>query len=226
MSTETEPPPRGRGVLILAHDRQELLDQTIEAIRPQVDTIMVIDNASVPKLTIPEGVGSMFLPDQPPNISKFWNIGFAFMKDWYGRWNRPYDVAFLCDDALAPPGWFDAVVAGMRQTGAVIGCSNPFGYQHPPVLKTEPDRDITGRMPGWAWIMDGDQAIAADETLLWWWNDTRLDWMAREAGGMVMVGGYPVINTRPGEYTNIPAQGEQAGRDAARFAEIYGWRPW
>lgn len=220
---------RGRGALILAHNRQELLNQTIEAIRPQVDTIMVIDNASEPTLEIPEGVGSMYLADQPPVLSRFWNIGLEWMVRWYqaqGR-GRDYDVAVLCDDAIAPAGWFSAVTQGMRETGATVGCSNPWGTQHAPILKTAPDRDIAGRMTGWAWITDGEQDLRADERLHWWWQDTKLDWDARRMRGMVMVGGYLVSNEQPNHFTNVkPGLGEQAGRDAAVFAEIEGYRPW
>lgn len=220
---------RGRGGLILAHNRQELLNKAIEAIRPQVDTVMVLDNASDPKLVVPEGVGSMFIPDQPPVLSRFWNMGLDFMANWYqsqGR-GKDYDVAVLCDDAIAPPGWFGAVIQGMRETGATIGCSNPWGAVHPPVLKTQPDGDIAGRMPGWAWIMDGASSLRSDERLCWWFLDTKIDWDARRLNGMVMVGGYAVSNEQPGHFTNAkPELNEQAGRDGQMFAEIEGWRPW
>jgi hypothetical protein len=65
---------RGRGALILAHNRQAFLTQAIEAIKPQVDTIMVLDNASEPKLAVPDGVGTLYIEEQPPNLAKFWNM--------------------------------------------------------------------------------------------------------------------------------------------------------
>jgi hypothetical protein len=233
MSTETESLDveterrRGRGALIVAHNRQELLDQTIAAIRPQVDTTMVLDNASDPKLTVPEGVGTMYVPDQPPNLAKFWNMGLDFYAHWYGKQGWEYDVAILCDDAPVPDGWFAAVTEAMRGTGAVVGCSNPWGHAHAPVLKTEPDRDIAGRMPGWAWVTAGSAGLRADERLHWWYQDTKVDWDARRSGGMVMIGGYPVSNQRPNEFTvSRPDLNEQAGRDGEMFAQIEGWRPW
>jgi glycosyltransferase involved in cell wall biosynthesis len=225
---ETEP-ARGRGALILAHNRQELLDQTVAAIRPQTDTIMVIDNASEPKLTVPEGVGSMFIPEQPPVLSRFWNIGLDWFVQWYDSQGcgLNYDVAVLCDDAPAPEGWFTAVTEAMRETGAAIGCSNPWGHGHAPVLKTQPDRDIMGRMPGWAWITKGSLGLRADERLHWWFQDTKIDWDARRMGGMVMIGDHPVPNQRPNEFTAArPDMAEQAGRDGEMFAVIEGWRPW
>lgn len=220
---------RNRGCLIVAHNRQELLDQCIEAIWPQVDDVLVIDNASDPELKVsyrPEApVRLQYIPDQPPVLSRFWNHGINFFRDLYG--NEPWDLAVLCDDALPPVGWFDAVTAAMRSTGAAVGCSNPYGGFHDPILKTWPDSDIVHRMPGWAWIMDGSKPLKANESMAWWWFDTDFDFNARRLGGMVMIGGYGVPNQRPNEYTNgKPELGAQAGRDGEAFMKLWGSRPW
>ena len=58
-----------RAAFIVAHGRQELLDQCIAAISPQVDRILVLDNASKPELEVPEDVTLLRLPDQPPNLA-------------------------------------------------------------------------------------------------------------------------------------------------------------
>jgi len=225
---------RLRGALILTHNRQELLDQCIAAIAPQVDVVLVIDNASSPPAVVPNFVHLLKVPDQPPNLSNLWNRGFQYFER-YRKWNYPdegrpdpgLDIAMLCDDAIVPEGWFAAVTEGMRLTDAAAGCSNPWGNSHPPFVKTAPDADITNRMTGWAWVLDHDRGLQADERLRWWWCDTQFDWAARRAGGMVMVGGYPVPNVLPGEYTNIkPELGAQAGIDRNTFVEIEGWAPW
>ena len=226
-----------RYAIILTHNRPELLRECVEAIGPQVDHVIVIDNASSPPVSIsnlPNGQARLFalyVPDQPPNLSRLWNLGLnkvEFIRDIH-RLSRedPWYVAFLCDDAIAPPGWYDAVTAAMRETGATAGCSNPWGTEHPPRVKTAPDGDIAGRMPGWAFVLDGSKGIRADERLQWWWNDTMLDFDARRCGGMVMIGGYLVPNREPNHYTNTkPELGEQAGRDGEMFAQIHGSRPW
>jgi hypothetical protein len=219
---------RVRLCIVLAHGRQELLNQCLEAIWPQVDDILVLDNASDPKLTTPEELDDVrlqYIPDQPPNISRFWNQGLDFFADIYE--SEDWDVALLCDDALPPSGWFDAVTSAMRATGAAIGCSNPWGAFHDPILKTRPDSDIVHRMPGWAWIMDGSKKIRARESMAWWWCDTDVDFQSRALGGMVMIGGYGVPNQRPNEFTNSkPELGARTALDAAAFAEFWGFRPW
>jgi hypothetical protein len=206
-----------------------MLDQCVERICPQVDDVLVIDNASEPQLTVTGCMGVWvelrYIPDQPPNLSRFWNYGLDYFYDLYD--GEAHDVAVLCDDAFVPPGWFKAVTAGMRETGATIGCSDPFNRSHGPMMKRGYDNDITNRMPGWAWILDGTSTLRADESMAWWWLDTDIDFTARRMGGMVMVGEYGVPNVRPNDYT-VKRQDlqEQAGRDGEAFAVKWGARPW
>ena len=215
--------------VILTHNRPELLADAITAIRPQVELVLVVDNASDPPAQVDrDSPGAELVvwqvPDQPPNIGRMWNDALTRLELHHGN---PRWVAFLCDDTTTPAGWMAAVVDAMEATGAVAGCSNPWGHDHPPRVKTEPDGDIMGRMPGWAFVLDTKAGLRADESMHWWWVDSSLDWTARQAGGMVMVSGYPVPNHRPGEFTNsIPGLGEQAGRDREAFVARWGWAPW
>lgn len=223
---------RWRGAFVMAHGRQELLDQTVEAIRPQVDTVMVLDNASDPRLTVPEGVGLMYVPDQPPNLAKWWNLGFDFFKNWFKE--KPYDLAVLCDDSIVPDGWFDAVVQGMRMLGVTAASTNPWGRPHGPIIKRDVDGDISNRMCSWAFVIDGASEVRADESMHWWWFDTDFDIACRRENGTALLSGPPVPNQQPNHYTNIrPELAEQAGRDreafAAKHAEDFpytGGVPW
>ena len=221
-----------RLAVILTHNRPDLLVQCVTAIHTQVQVTLVIDNASDPPVdrgTLPASAGHQVavrhVPDQPPNLAKLWNLGLDVATNLADE--DPWFVAVLCDDAIVPPGWFDAVTAAMADTGAAAGCSNPWGHDHPPRVKTEPDSDLMGRMPGWAFILNGTKGLHADESMKWWFLDTSLDWSARAAGGMVMVSGFPVPNLRPNDFTvNVPGLAEQAGRDGEAFVARWGWRPW
>ncbi len=216
---------RKRGSFIMAHGRQELLDQSVAAIRTQVDTVMVLDNASNPKLTVADGVFSMYIPTQPPNLARWWSIGLDFFQTWYG--DQPYDLAILCDDAIVPEGWFDAVRAGMDQTGTVAGSANAFGHAHSPLVKRDWDSDIMHRMCSWAFVVDGSSKVRPDESMHWWWFDSDYDLSLRRAGGTVLIGSHFVVNQEYSRYTNErPDLGEQAGRDREVFAAKHGRTPW
>lgn len=212
-----------RLAIILTHNRPGLLAECIAAISPQVDQVIAIDNASDPPAEVERGVTLVQISDQPPNISKMWNVGIAMAVD-----AEATHIAVLCDDTAAPAGWFAAVVEAMDQTGAVVGCSDPFSYLPPGHVrvKTEPDGAIMERMPGPAWILDPRSSVRPDDQFAWWWGDTDVDWQARKAGGMVMIGGYPVPNIRPNENTARLELAERAGRDAEAFSAKWGWRPW
>lgn len=227
-----------RYAIVLTHNRPGLLRDCVDAIGPQVDTVIVIDNASDPPVQaqdVPwfDRPGFILaIPDQPPNLAALWNRGFEFIEGCEGLnaaacHEGSWWVAVLCDDAIVPEGWFAAVTDAMTATGAAAGCSNPWGAHHEPRLKTAPDGDLAGRMPGWAFILDGAKNLRADESMHWWWCDTDLDWQARAAGGMVMIGGFPVPNVRPNDFlTTIPGLNEQAGRDGEAFTAKHGYRPW
>lgn len=214
-----------RCALIVAHGRQELLDQTIAAVRPQVDRVLVLDNASKPQLEVSEETTLLRLPDQPPNLAKWWNIGLNFYATLYAE--EPFQVAILCDDAIVPEGWFDAVSTAMMLEGVTAGSSSPWGHPFPPIVKGTPDRDIMTRMCSWAFIVDGHCPIRADESMHWWWFDTDFDIRLRHHGKTVLIGTHPVPNSQPNYYTAVkPELGEQAGRDRAAFAAKWGGTPW
>lgn len=229
-----------RFAVIAAHNRPTLLAATIEAVGPQVQMVIVVDNASDPPThrdDLPTGpwvTAIVRVEEQPPNLARNWNIGIdsalavheASDPAYRGR---PF-IAVLNDDAAPPPGWFDAVTQAMRKNGAVVGCSNPWGNLHPARVKNSPDRNLSERMPGWAWVLDPASPVRPDETLRWWWNDTDVDWQARLAGGMVMVGGYCVPNAQPNHWTtHRPELAAQAREDGATFAakwSAYGGCLW
>ena len=213
--------------VIITHNRPALLRQCVAAIQPQVDTVIVIDNASEPPAAPLAQYGVILIREmrQPPNIAAMWNRGIDAVNAVCGC----SFVAFLCDDAIVPPGWFDAVTDAMVETRTVAGCSSPFpDAHHGPVVKTKPDDDLYGRMCGWAFVLDVSTGIRADESMQWWWCDTDVDWQARAKGGMVMVNGrYAVPNHLPNDFTlSRPELSERTGADAAAFVAKWGSKPW
>ena len=212
--------------VIITHNRLELLKQTVIAIGEQVDEVLILDNASDPPINLIDleafrthyALSCTYVPTQPPNLARLWQEGLEQAESMGGRY-----VAFLCDDAPPPAGWYDAVVTGMKETGAVIGCSGG-GTQW---FKSEPDRDIARRMPGWAFVLDIQSPVRPDPAMAWWWLDTDIDFQARKNGGMVTVAGYSVHNIHPNEFTATkPWAAERIGLDTLAFEAKWGPRPW
>src|SRR6185369_11511991 len=161
-------PPRV--AVIPTHNRHDELYRCVTAIAPQVELIVVIDNASErPVLVndlvnvVPENARLMVVDDQeqPPNLSRLWNIGIDIAHNYFhmrGEW----DVAVLNDDAIPPPGWFDAVSHAMRSTTALAGCSHPFNAL--PLGQVQihgPDAgfSVATRLAGWAFMLRGESGL-------------------------------------------------------------------
>jgi hypothetical protein len=220
--------------MILTHDRPAELAKCVEAIAPQVDAILIIDNFSTPPASpaLTQGdTPTVIVRDdtQPPNIARMWNTGlnrieYSMKQIGVTRW----DVAFLCDDVFAPAGWIHAISATMRSAGAGAGSTHGAHPIDIPVLKVNPDRDLHNRMVGAAFMIVGENHQRADERMHWWWCDTDMDWQARlHFGGMVLVPGPVAVNTRPNDFTvNVEGLAAQAGRDGEEFAAKWGGRPW
>lgn len=224
-----------RIAVITAHNRQELLLECIASLKEQVDRIIIIDNASDPPIRVlREAHKNLVLvvrdPTQPPNLSQLWNRGIH-LADYAAQAMRPipteWDIGVFGDDVIVPHDWWFRVGTAMRKNFCVAGATHGILPQPVDIVKREIDYDITSRMPGWAFMLRGEQAMRLDENLRWWWGDTDLDWRCREAGGVVIAHGEIAINQRPNEYTvSKPELTYQAGQDRNYFATKWGRVPW
>lgn len=233
-----------RVAVVPTRNRPVELARLLDALAPQCHAVVVVDNASDPPVSLPrkhwgsggpgvEHVGMVQHvirdEEQPPNLSRLWNVGIDFARTFMVRPNpvdEPYDVAIFNDDAVVPPGWWDIVSAGLRgHPTAAVCCTPAYAPITGPVLKTKPDRDLFGRMTPWAFVTRGELGLRSDERMRWWWFDSDFDFRARQGGGMLTVPGPIVANTGANSST-VGVLAEQAGRDRATFIEIHGSAPW
>lgn len=202
---------------------RECLDDCIEAIQQQVDQVIVIDTGKAY-----ERLGNfnhhqsiIRMPcSVPNNISHWWNEGLNLAQS-LNHDVELWDVAIVNDDAIVPPGWFEAVATGMRARQAAAGCSG----QHDITWRTADPVPLDMRMQGFAFILAGEEELRANEDLHWYFTDDYIDWESRKLGGMTMVNGWPVEHRHPnGQLTHELAA--LIPQDAERFQALYGKRPW
>lgn len=215
--------------VILTHNRPELLLQTVQAIASQVDYVRVVDNASSPAVQMnpdewPLNVVIYRESLQPPNLSLFWNRQFDLIEKHALERATEWEIAVLCDDSIAPEGWFDAVKSGIRQTGAAAGSTHAINEVSYPIFTTAPNQDIFQRMCGWAFVIAGERGLRADESMHWWYLDDDLGNLARVSGGLVICPGPVVRNELPGAWTNAKQElSDRAGADRAVFLAKWGY---
>ena len=230
-----------RVAVIATHNRPAELVRCLRAIGPQCHYVIVIDNASVPPVddlmvhdeATRECDGARATrvirdEEQPPNLSRLWNLGLERAAASLSDGSMPFDVAVINDDAIPPPGWWDAVSETMRANGAAAGSSDPFGQLMSgtaQVWRADAPASVATRLAGWAFILRGELGLRFDERLRWWYGDDLISLRARELGGVVHIGGYPVPNTGANAST-VGVLAEQAGRDRATFVQITGRQPW
>lgn len=218
--------------LIITHNRPVQLTDCVNFIAPQVDSVIILDNASDPPVDESfwgdEAIKVMHIPDQPPNIAAMWNTGWDYIERGMRHLGRSqWNVAMLCDDVYVPPDWMARVSSFMRDTASIAGAAHGAREISTGFVKREPDRDIWNRMQGAAYVIAGEYNIRADESMHWWWCDTDIDWQCRMAGGVAIAPGPIAVNTRPNDFTNAkPELGHQAGLDGQAFATKWGFRPW
>lgn len=137
-----------RYAVIPTRDRPEKYARCYAAIRPQVDEVVTIAHH------LPEYVKGVVVAytEEPPNISRMWNIGLDTCLALARK--DEHLVAVLNDDAQVSAHWFDLVAAAMQREGTVLGC----GPKH------------QGMIAGWAFVLKGG-TIRADESWAWWVSD-------------------------------------------------------
>lgn len=214
-----------RYAVIPTHNRPVELRDCVTSISDQVHEIVIIDNASEPRVEQTAlGATSHVIYNmmQPPNLSHLWNIGLGYA--FAHAAGQQHDVAILNDDAVVPTGWFTALSDGMRRwntNGAfsrdMHGAITMYGPAASPSVWT--------RVTGWAFMLRGESTHMFDERFRWWCGDDDMSMQLRNDGGLVHVPGFPVLN-RLADTNMHGVLAEQAARDMQSFVDKWGVRPW
>ncbi len=212
-----------RYAVIPTHNRPERLQALVASLGKQVDHIVVLDNASDPPVdwaqlnAAPAVVEVIRDPEQPPHLSRFWNVLFDHVASHAGAAElEAWDVAVLNDDAIVPSGWFDVCSTVLRghKTAAVAHTGATPVHHHD--LVTAVDYDRSRRMCPWAFVVRGEVGLRADESMRWWWFDDDFNRQAALVGGVLAAPGPLVINALA-VTTTVGALAEQAELDRKTF---------
>lgn len=222
-----------RFAVIATRNRPKELRTCLDSIKDQVDDIIIINNndaysdgdhsvyamkdRAYPDLTV------LPMRTQPPNLSRMWNKGLGYARRCANR--DTHDVAILNDDAIVPPGWFEAMGTAMREYGAAAASQPPFGSERLDVFDGTGVPGVHNRVTGWAFLLRAEKKPRFDERFQWWCGDDDISMWARNNGGLIHVPGYPVENTHANQSTKGLLLEISAG-DMQRFVDKWGMRPW
>lgn len=214
-----------RKFAIVPTNGRECLDQCLQALEGQVDTIVVVwtsdtTPAEGSAVRVMPGIHVIFDLAPPRNISRWWNVGMDYVDTLVDQETLTWDVAIINDDVIVPSSWFNAVAGTMRQMQIAAACS---GGREPHVrLHTKRGGTLFDRMQGFAFMLAGEKRLRADEELVWWCGDNDLDHKARAAGGMAMIPGLHVTHLFPNGQMTDELQ-VQANKDCELFRAKWGF---
>lgn len=191
-------------------------------------SVVVIDTGYDPPLTsLHEDDNIEVIRDdaQPPNISRWWNLGLDAIHQVQQWIDEEYVVAILNDDLVIQPKFVQRLAEAIKRYGAAAAYPDQHGFGVDKNHTFAGPIPLYWRMTGYAFALRGSAGIRADETLQWWYGDDDIDWTARQRGGSVLVGGVVVTHLSPNAST-VGKLAEQAGRDRQTFIDKWGRAPW
>lgn len=217
---------------IIPSNGRACLDESVQAILPQVDKVIIINTSDQGFHRYPmrsDNIDQLYASDwgEGINISRWWNQGLQHAENWCKHvqikaklLTVTWDVAIINDDCIVPEGWMAAVAGNMRQHLAVAGCSGG----HNVILREQGLVPLDQRMQGFAFVLKGEHGMRANELFAWYYSDDYIDWESRLAGGMAMLQGFPVTHLYPnGQVT--PEIHQLIAQGAASFYASYGRMP-
>jgi hypothetical protein len=219
-----------RFAVVPTHNRPDRLLSLVTSLNTQADTIIVLDNASDPPVdhaalqaaADKTSVSVLSDPEQPPNLSRFWNVLFDWCAEASTDLER-WDVAVFNDDAQVPAGWYDTVSTALRgHETAVVAHTGTVALHREDVVTTV-DYERHRRMCPWAFVVKGEAGLRSDESMRWWYFDDDFNRRAALAGGVLAVPGPLVVNSLAVQSTT-GVLAEQADRDRATFEKKWADR--
>jgi hypothetical protein len=194
---------RKRFAVIPTHDRPEEFARCVAAIRPQVDRVIAVCHGEEALIyALDHDIDRVpYMVEGRANISAMWNLG---LDEADAMTTGPYDIAVLNDDAIPASDWFEVLTYWMHFEGA-DGVSERRG----------PGRDF---IAGWAFILNGEAGIRADEQFVHWYGD---DDLQRQGDPWCFVDGITTPNTRAMTTSRSPEARAQIALDRAAFEAKY-----
>jgi len=225
-----------RYAIVPTHNRPERLLSLVASLGEQCDYIVVLDNASDPAVD-EQALQSAAIarvkvisdPEQPPNLSRFWNVmfdhvaGLATATGGAGE-TPPWDVAVFNDDSIVPAGWYDTVATALREHPTAVVAHTGDNPIREPYLLTDFNFPRSLRMAPHAFVVRGEAGLRADESMRFWFFDDDFSRLAIKAGGVLGVPGPVAVNALATQST-IGALAEQTERDRETFVAKWGELP-
>lgn len=212
-------------VVVPTKNRPDYLRDCVDSLAAQAALVIVVDNGSTPPVQSWRSAVYVIRHEQyPPNLSLLWNLGIdqaarVAADNGLQAWN----TLVVNDDIVAPDHLVGTLSRAMRTYLAACAYPDQFtvGQQ---ILHTQPKPvPASTRICGYCFMLRGEAGIRADEDFVWWFGDDAVDWVARLAGGSLLVPGVKVEHRAPDVQTRAdPVLSEQTNADHRTWQAKWG----
>lgn len=203
------------------------MNKTLEMMNLPRNRVFVVANGENPPTSkdIPKATVLQY-PTDEFNMANWWNMGLDHVHR--KAKGKPYEVFVFESSTFATQDVVVKLAQTLREYDLAAVSPDrwgylPAGYVHVE-KKLEPLTDMSYRMTGYAFVLKGELGLRADPKFRNWYPDDDLEWQARQAGGVGMVGqvrvGHPHIGS-----DLTPMLQQFADEDREKFKEKWGCYP-
>lgn len=175
----------------------------------------------IPKATI------LQYPDDEFNMAKWWNMGLEYASK--KAKGKPYEVFVFESSTFATQSTVIQLATALREND--LAAVSPDRWDTLPegqiLIERElkPLDNMAHRMTGYAFMLKGELELRADPKFRNWYPDDDLEWQARKAGGVGMLGHVTVGHPKYGSPLS-PMLQKFADEDLVKFKNKWGYAPY
>lgn len=204
------------------------MNRTLEMMNlPRNKTIVVANGENPPtKTDIPKATVLQY-PGDDFNMPNWWNMGL----DYVSKKNKgkPYEVFIFESSTFATQDTVIKLATALRENDLAATSPDRWGQVPAGTVHIEdrlqPLQNMAYRMTGYAFVLKGELELRADPKFRNWYPDDDLEWQARQAGGVGMVGQVMVGHPKYGSPLS-PMLAKFAEEDREKFKAKWGHYPY
>lgn len=204
----------------------ELTRRTLQLQRLPADRVILVANGPEPptQAEIPEAT-VIATREQEISLTRWWNEALEYVS---ARAPAVHNIYVFDADSMASPAVVRQLAVVLRRESVAATCPDRHG------TLTDGDVHIERRlvaqpqalrMTGYCFMLRGELGLRADTQFRFWYCDDDMEFQARVAGGVGMVGGcsvgHPVTGRPPSPYIQRCAE-----EDREKFIQKWGTHPW
>lgn len=204
------------------------MNKTLEMMNLPKSRVFVVANGENPPIAkdLPKATVLQY-PTDEFNMPNWWNMGLDYASK--KARGKPYEVLVFESSTFATQATIVKLATALRENDLAAVSPDRWGVVPEGTVHVEdrlqPLGDMAYRMTGYCFVLKGELELRADPKFRNWYPDDDLEWQARKAGGVGMVGQVTVGHPKYGSKLS-PMLQRFAEEDREKFKAKWGCYPY